>query len=831
MKKCYFLFLFFTLLCQGQFQFSGVIRDNNSKNPLPFATIKTNTGIASLSDLDGKFTLATSMPFASIVVSYVGYASVEVLLENNTRFYTIGLSPETGELQEVIVSSNTKGLEIIKKVIKRKLQNDPQKKLQSFEFKEYNRLIITANPDSIDGRIDSVFVKKAIKGKHIKIDSSGYKFKKIISKQHLFQTERVSQFQYRGKELKETILGTKMAGFKQPIYEILSVNLQSFSVYDNQYELFETRYKSPISNTSFQEYRFKLLDSTQIEGRKSFLIYFKNKKKSKAAGLEGVLYVDAENFAICKAIMRIKGLLDVSGTHEFSFSPDENLWFPTQKMFKIVKGKNNYDIRILGETLAFDSGESEDNLRKKSASDFTYLISETRLFDVKYNNQVEIKNPFQYMEVKKNAERQDETFWNRYRTDTLDFRSQRTYFVLDSVATKNKIEKRLFQGRKILNGYVPFGYFDMDLIYLVSFNNYEGFRFGQGGKTSDLFSKVLRLDGYIAYGLKDEQYKYNLGFSTRIDSNSNSWVGGSYTDDIREIASSTYTIDKRNFKLYDPRPINLKTFYDYQSWRAYFETKLIPKTESIWQMMYTKVDPLFDYFYNYNSTLYEKYTMTTAQLSLQWNPFSDYLQTEDGRFEVKKRFPKFTFQYTQSIPKFLENDFDFRKIEFRLEFEKTYLNSQKTAVLFESGYALGTIPLTHLYNTSPNNLTNDRLIERITIAGKNSFETMFFNEFFSSEFAMIHIKHGFKRLEIFRKVKPALVLVTRAAWGDMQNKERHLGQDFNTLEKGYYESGIELNQIYSGFGLTAFYRYGPYQLAKTEDNLAIKLSFILNLGF
>ncbi len=831
MKKCCFLFLFFTLVCQAQFQFSGIIRDRDSRNPLPFATITANKGIQTLSDLDGKFVIISETPSLSLIVSYIGYTSTDILLENNTKFYSIELNPQRDQLKEVTVSSNTRGLQIIKKVIARKSQNDPQKKLETFEFMAYNKLVITANPDSIKGSLDSVFVKKTKPGNHYKVDSSAYKFKKIISKQHLFQTERVSQFQYRGKELKETILGTKMAGFKQPIYEILSVNLQSFSVYDNQYELFETAYKSPISNTTFQNYRFKLIDSTTIHGRKSYLIYFKNKKKRKEAGLEGVLYVDAENFAINKAIMRIKGLLDISGTHEFIYFPEEKLWFPTQKLFKIVKGKNNYDIRILGETLAFDSGENDNSSRKKGASDFTYLLSETRLFDVKYNNTINIKNPFQNMEVQKDAEIQNEAFWNRYRTDSLDLRSQRTYFALDSVATKNKIEKRLFQGRKILNGYVPFGYFDMDLRYLISFNNYEGFRFGLGGKTSDLFSKVLRLDGYIAYGLKDEQYKYNLGLSTRIDSNSNSWIGGSYTDDIREIASSNFAIDKRNFKLYDPRPINLKTFYDYQSWRAYFETKLIPKTESIWQIMYTKVDPLFDYFYNYNSTLYKKYTMTTAQFSLQWNPFSDYLQTEDGRFEVKKRFPKFTFQYTQSIPKLLQNDFDFKKIDFRVEVEKTYLNGQKTAVVFESGYAQGAIPLTHLYNTSPNNLTNNKLIERITIAGKNSFETMFFNEFFSSEFAMIHIKHGFKRLEIFRKVKPAFVLVTRAAWGDMSNKERHLGQDFNTLEKGYYESGIELNQIYSGFGLTAFYRYGPYQLAKTEDNLAIKLSFILNLGF
>jgi hypothetical protein len=35
----------------------------------------------------------------------------------------------------------------------------------------------------------------------------------------------------------------------------------------------------------------------------------------------------------------------------------------------------------------------------------------------------------------------------------------------------------------------------------------------------------------------------------------------------------------------------------------------------------------------------------------QWNPFSDYMQTPTGRVEVEKRFPKFTFQYTQSHQK------------------------------------------------------------------------------------------------------------------------------------------------------------------------------------
>ena len=79
--------------------------------------------------------------------------------------------------------------------------------------------------------------------------------------------------------------------------------------------------------------------------------------------------------------------------------------------------------------------------------------------------------------------------------------------------------------------------------------------------------------------------------------------------------------------------------------------------------------------------------------------------------------------------------------------------------------------------------------------------------------------------------KPSLVLATRMAWGNMKNPENHIGIEYKTLNEGFFESGIELNQIYKGFGLTGFYRYGPNQLPRLEDNIAIKLSFVLDLGF
>ena len=186
----------------------------------------------------------------------------------------------------------------------------------------------------------------------------------------------MSKYQFANARLKETILGTKMSGFKQPVYEIIAFNLQSFSVYDSSYELFETKYNSPIATDALKDYNYKLLDSLIIDGRNTYMIYFKNKKKTRASGLEGVLYIDQNNFAVAKAVMRIKGVLDISGIHNFKYIPDEKLWFPTDKTFKIVKGKNDDDIKILGGTIQFDGDVEEDfKERKKAASDFTYLVN------------------------------------------------------------------------------------------------------------------------------------------------------------------------------------------------------------------------------------------------------------------------------------------------------------------------------------------------------------------------------------------------------------------------------------------------------------------------
>jgi hypothetical protein len=79
---------------------------------------------------------------------------------------------------------------------------------------------------------------------------------------------------------------------------------------------------------------------------------------------------------------------------------------------------------------------------------------------------------------------------------------------------------------------------------------------------------------------------------------SDSWIGVSI---LTEIANTLYTIEKRPFKLYDPRPINISTFYIRE---LKVENPNYSKTESIWTLNRSEIEPKFNYVYNLNGKLY-----------------------------------------------------------------------------------------------------------------------------------------------------------------------------------------------------------------------------------
>lgn len=437
--------------------------------------------------------------------------------------------------------------------------------------------------------------------------------------------------------------------------------------------------------------------------------------------------------------MTIDGVVRVKLNHDYDFNTDFNNWFPSKNSLVIRKGNSKIPIKIFGETITFEGTNQKLNPRgKKYASDFIEIKSNSTYFEPRINQGTQFKHHDIAIEINENAISKKDNIWYTYFNDSTDVRSTPTYISLDSLANKVKAENRLRIGRKIINGYYPVGFFDIDLRYLLRYNNYEGFRVGFGGITNDKLSKNFRVEGYYVYGTKDGIFKGFLSNALRLNKRSETWLGFSYKDDVTEIANDRLEIDKRTFKIYDPRPFNISTFYNHETWRGFVETKFIPKTESIWQVSQSFIEPKFNYQYNYRDQLYTDFRATIFTTSLQWNPFSKYMQTPNGKIETEKKFPKFTFQFSKTLPKLWNNNFNFGKVDVRFDYQKKFNSNHKLMFLFEGGYAYGDIPITHVYNHSPNNLTKDKILQRITFAGKDSFETMYFNEFFSNKHAFFN---------------------------------------------------------------------------------------------
>ncbi|MBF03433.1 MAG: hypothetical protein CMP76_09075 [Flavobacterium sp.] len=828
MRYIFFWFvLFHTAISFGQDKIKAQIIDIDSRVPLAYAKVEY-LGKTLTTTWEGKFEIAITEYDKPLIIKYKGYQTKNVYISPNQDLVIIKMAIDLNTFEKVEIYTDNKVNKLVKKVIDNKRFNQPEKALESFQYKNYENLLVTANPDSISGKIEPVY-KRTLFGKRIiRLDSTNYKFKKMVEKNHLYQTEKVNLIQYNKKGYKETVIATRMAGFKEPLYEYLGLNLFSYSVYENPFEILETPVQNPISNYGRRLYNFYMVDSLNIQNRKTYKVFFQP-KKLKSSRLRGLLYIDAETFAIARAYYRIYGIVNINADYTFDYQDKEGLWFPKKRKITVLKGNNVDDIKILGNTIKFSS--SLDPTPNTNATDQVYLIIESIPFDIELDKRVTVHNKGIKISIEKDGLKREDSYWKKFAKDTIDKRRLRTYTSLDSLSESKNLERKIFLGKKILNGYYPISIIDLDLRSLVKFNNYEGFRFGLGGVTNDKLSEKYKVAFYGAYGIKDEAFKFGITPSYLLDQTSETWISASYSDDLNEISQITFATDPRRFKIYDPRPINISTFYGNKTTSLFVESNYFPKTETYFALFNSQINPKFDYTFVNNDIEYKTYTITAFQAAIQWNPFSNYMQTPKSRIEIEKRHPKFSFQVTQTVPKMLDNDFVFTKIDFKTFYEIPYLSGQSSSVLLQTGIAFGDVPLTHLYSLQPNNLNRDALLQRITFAGKNSFETMYFNEFFSDKYVSLQLKHTFNRVRLAYRINPEFSFVTRYAWGQINKENTHMGLPFKSLEKGFFESGVECNKLFRGLGVTAFFRYGPNQLPTIEDNIAIKISYFIDLGF
>ncbi|MDN3664255.1 hypothetical protein ACFFU1_03825 [Algibacter miyuki] len=393
---------------------------------------------------------------------------------------------------------------------------------------------------------------------------------------------------------------------------------------------------------------------------------------------------------------------------------------------------------------------------------------------------------------------------------------------------RDSVKKRAFV-KALANGYFPTKYFNFDLRYLMKYNQYEAVRTGLGLETNTAFSDKYRINTYLVYGFRDTNFKYSLGAGVRVAEASNTWINASYTDDLSETGSTQFLTDKRIFQFFEPRLLNISLFHKHITKAISLEHEFTPKISTETEFSTSKIDPTYSYGFNLPDKVHTNFTTSSVKSAIQWSPFSRFESTKTGMKETKDGYPKFTFQYTKSFKNVFKSDFNFSKFDFRTLYKIGDTKKSFSEITLVSGVSGGDTPLTHLYHAYPNNINKETILQRFSVAGLNSFETMFFNEFFSDKFATFQFKHYLAPFNITNRYKPQMVLITRYALGSIDQPERHQDITFGSLDKGYTESGFEINKLFFGFGLSFTYRYGAYHLPVMGDNVAFKFTFNVTL--
>ncbi|MCB2208862.1 MAG: DUF5686 and carboxypeptidase regulatory-like domain-containing protein [Bacteroidetes bacterium] len=781
----------------------GIIRDKNSREPLAFVhIIAENTKTGATSDIDGKFSIKVNQNECCLNLTYVGYESHQHKIDFTTKSQRIFLNPKLYQLDEVEVFPGINPAHrIIKNVVENRNENNPEK-LDAFTYTSYDKMVVTVDADSLMLKDTAL------------LDTNQREIRKFLDQRDIFLMETVTERKYMSPGLnQENVLATRVSGFKDPLIAFMISQIQSTSFYDELIQIAGNKYINPISKGSTNKYFFLIEDTTYNErGDSIFTISFRPMKNTNFEGLRGFLYINSYKWAVQN--VKAQPPDDSTGIVikiQQAYDLIDEQWFPTQL---------NTDIIFTNFSASAGQGDSYA------------LVGKGRSYirDINLNPDLK-KKDFGYheVEIESDAAKKKGEFWQEYRIDSLTQRELETYRFIDSIGNEANFDRMATIAQTLLSGRIPIGFIDIDLDKLIRYNSYEGFYLGLGLHTNDRVSKKFKVGGFWGYGFGDKRAKYGLDASINVHKRSESVIRLDAYNKV--IASGGVEFFDEKYKVWDPGD-----FYK-------FFTKRMNVTRGVELAYSFRLKPMRDFKWSTGLRLQEKkangqyyftnqnmdagspqttYNFTDLQIGFRFAFREKVVETTKGQISFGSKYPVVWLNYTKGIAGFMGGMYNYDKIDLKIEGSKHFKYLGDFHFRLMSGIVLGEIPVSNLY-------IENGSFRTFTIYAPNSFGTMRTGEFLSDRYASLYLTHNFGNLLLdFKRFHPEFMIVTNITFGTLSNEENHHNIEYNTLEKGYYESGLVIRKLLDlqilDLGVGVLYRYGPYGFDQVSKNFAYKFS-------
>lgn len=820
--KIVLFFLFLSSVIVGQTKVGGKVTDEFG-DPIAFANvIFKNSKEGVITDENGNFYFESKENYATLVVSYVGFEKKEISLKPglNTGL-KIQLKSGT-ELKEVVIytgktsKKNNPAIDILRKIWERRRKNG-LKMFKQYEYDKYEKVEFDLNT------IDSAFMNsKVFKGMEFifdQIDTSSISGKTYLP---IFINETLSEVygDNEDKKYKEITKANKNSGFGNGdgVNTFIKDLYAEFDIYDNYLKFFDKDFVSPLSRTGINVYNYVLNDSMFIDNKWCYNIVYYPRRKNELT-FKGDFWVNDTTFAIKKINLEASKSANINWVKEIYIEQEYEVL--NDSVFLLTR----------------DYMMSDFSFSKKEESKGVYgkrtTLAKNHKFDIKKDNKFFKKEVNFYDNAVFNK---TEEFWKANRFEALNKNEEGIYKMLDTLKEVPRF-KRVYNLASILgSGYIEFPKLNLDygpIFSTFGYNDVEGQRIRVGGRTYFGPNDKWRIQGYTAYGFRDNQFKYGISGRWMVNPNNRlilsignrrdvEQMGVSLTtsNDVlgRSFASSALFASGVNNQL---TSVNLTTLgFEIEPFKNFtFQTNFTYRT-----LKSASNEFSLDYYTDLTQTeIKSQVKQSEINLVAEFTPKRKTVGYGVDRLDVDFNYPRVFLSYSNGLKGVLDSDFDYQKLQFYYRQPTLIGGFGRLFTTFETGKIFGEVPL-GLMGVIPGNQS--------WFVIENTYNLLDYYDFVADEYASLHLEHHFNgrlfsRVPLLRKLNLREIIGIKGVYGRVSENNKALnasGLTYIAPEDVYWEYHAGVGNIFKVLRVDFAWR-GSYLEMPDARKFAVRASF------
>ncbi len=760
-------------------------------NPLSFASVVfKGTTVGMMTDEEGLFSLETREAVDTLQVMMMGYISQERAVkraaysEHHFRLQTADFAID----QVVVTPGENPAFPILDRVIERKKRNNPDH-YDSYTTETYTKM-----------ELGLTNIKEEFKNKRMQrnfgfifeyVDTSALTGRRYLPAM-ISETKADYYHALSPSVDREVIRANRVSGVEDTfsIAQFTGQMPGNVNFYHNFIDIFNVRFASPLADGGRMFYNYFLIDSLEIEGRKSYKIRFHPRSLASPV-LDGEMHIDAESYALKNVSARLPRRSNIN-------------WIK-----HLVLENENEPVDSLHWMRRRDRVQAEFTISLRDSSKLTSFIG-TR--EVAYSNtHIGVEIPEEVLRMDNNVyveareEVQDDAFWNEVRPYALSEHEQGIYHMVDSIQRAPLYRNIYTTINMFIVGHYNTKYIGIGPYYkLASFNDLEGFRPQLGGRTTANFSRRVRLSAYGAYGTKDERWKGGAGaelvFGKRLTRKLT--IRGAH--DVMQLGAGANALTESNilssiFSRGDQRLSMVdrgEIQYEHE-WIHGVSTFLTGQMRRIYSNRYVPMALPGD-----EVRLIESVDDASVSVGVRLSKNEKIYRSAFDKNSLGSIYPILTLSATAGLKNVLRDSPEYYRVDGSIFYRPELPPLGHSEIMLQAGQIWGDVPYPLLKLHEGNGTY---------FYDPYAFSCMDYYEFASDRWVACFFEHHFGgvllgKIPLLKRLKLREVLVAKGVWGTLS--EQNDGSATNTpaplrfpvglgsVSKPYFEAGFGIENIF-----------------------------------